>query len=179
MGQLLIRGGKHANRKIEFVEGQGVRPSGSRVRDILKNWLRPHIVGLRCLDLFSGSGILAFEAMSQGAESVLCVDSQLACCRMILQEASRINEPNITTLCKRFPCEIGTKFDLIFMDPPFDQLELMHTSLQTVKSILVPQGFLYIESGVQVNLISGFEQHKAKKVGQVWMYLWRRIENDE
>jgi 16S rRNA (guanine966-N2)-methyltransferase len=45
----------------------GCGPTPDRVRETLFNWLGQDLGGLRCLDLFAGSGILGFEAASRGA----------------------------------------------------------------------------------------------------------------
>ena len=56
-----IQGGIWRGRRISFVPTVGVRPTKSIVKETLMNWLRPRLSGMRCLDLFSGSGSLAFE----------------------------------------------------------------------------------------------------------------------
>ncbi len=179
MGKITVHGGKHANRKISFREDAGIRPTGSRVRKTLFNWLRPHIVGARCLDLFSGSGILAFEAMSQGAASVLCVDHSPQNCQMIQDEASRIKERHISTKCLSLPNSLEDQFDMCFIDPPFDQPTLIHSTISCLGSALKVGAYLYIETNMQLEVIQGYVALKNKKVGNVWMYLWIKEEDNE
>ncbi len=72
--QVRIIGGQWRGRKLSFRGGSDLRPTLGRTRETLFNWLRPHIAGTRCLDLFAGSGALGFEALSQGADYVVLVE---------------------------------------------------------------------------------------------------------
>ncbi len=66
-----IIGGELKRRHIEFPDALGLRPTPDRVRETLFNWLGQDLAGLRCLDLFAGSGVLGFEALSRGAGRVV------------------------------------------------------------------------------------------------------------
>src|SRR5262249_49167946 len=69
-----IIGGKWRSRKIYFLDSEGLRPTADRSRETLFNWLAPFIQGANCIDLFSGSGALCFEALSRGAQSAILID---------------------------------------------------------------------------------------------------------
>ena len=73
--KIRIIGGKWRGRKLNVIDVPGLRPSQDRTRETLFNWLQGKIVGARCLDLFSGTGALAFEALSRGASEVIMVES--------------------------------------------------------------------------------------------------------
>ena len=90
MGRVKIQSGQYLNRSIHFLEGHNIRPSGARVRKTLFDWIRFDLKNKRCLDLFSGSGVLAFESMSQGANSVLCIDYDSDC---LLYTSDAADEP--------------------------------------------------------------------------------------
>ncbi|WP_341920712.1 RsmD family RNA methyltransferase, partial [Hydrocarboniphaga effusa] len=70
LGKLRIIGGQWRSRIVDFVDGDGVRPTPDRVRQTLYDWLAPHIEGAEVLDLFAGSGALGLEALSRGAAFV-------------------------------------------------------------------------------------------------------------
>ena len=74
MGRIRIIGGKWRNRPLSVVQASDLRPTPSRVRETLFNWLAPSIDGARCLDCFAGTGILGFEALSRGAGFVLMLE---------------------------------------------------------------------------------------------------------
>ena len=176
MGKIRIHGGKHANRQIQFLDSVGIRPTGSRVRTVLFDWLRPMIRGKKCLDLFSGSGILAFDAMSQGAKSVHCIDHNQSVCKQITQEAQRIDENGISVECVSFPISIEGDYDICFMDPPFQEKDLYISSIKFIiqNNLLKAGGFLYIEGGYEMKF-DGLQLIKHKRVGGVFMSLYKLI----
>ena len=69
-GSLRIIAGRWKRQTIHFVGPEDLRPTPNMVRETLFNWLAPVIEGASCLDLFSGSGALGFEAASRGAGRV-------------------------------------------------------------------------------------------------------------
>ena len=72
--QVRIIGGYWRGRKLKFPNCSQVRPTSDRVRETLFNWLMPYLSEALCLDLFAGSGVLGFEALSRGARHVTMVD---------------------------------------------------------------------------------------------------------
>jgi 16S rRNA (guanine966-N2)-methyltransferase len=70
-----IIAGKWRSRLLKFTATEGLRPTGSRIRETLFNWLAPSIEGARCLDLFAGSGALCFEALSRGAKHCVALEN--------------------------------------------------------------------------------------------------------
>lgn len=79
---LKIISGKYKSRKIVFnTFNNKIRPTSSRMRETLFNWLMPYIKDAYCLDAFSGSGILGIEALSRYAARCDFVDiNKTACC---------------------------------------------------------------------------------------------------
>ena len=65
-----IIGGQWGGRRLSFPVVEGLRPTSDRIRETLFNWLQPHLPEAVCMDLFSGSGALGFEAASRGAAKV-------------------------------------------------------------------------------------------------------------
>lgn len=175
MKKIKIFGGRHANRSIGFFEGVDIRPSGIRVRKVLFDWLRFEIKGKKVIDLFSGSGILGFEAMSQGAKSVLCIEHNPKSCQQIEIEANRIGEKGLSVLEASIPCQLSDKFDVCFMDPPFEQKKLYQDTINWLNNILDVNGLLYIEANEFLGEIEGYRIHKQKKVSGVWMHLYQKV----
>ena len=162
-------------REIQFLDESGVRPTGARVRKVLFDWLRLDVKEAKCLDLFSGSGILAFEAASQGAGYILCVDKNIACCKQIESEACRLNEKRIEVYCKQLPCSIDDQFDICFLDPPFNDSVLYQQMLSWLddSGCISHGGLLYVEANNELAPQHPWEQLKCKKVSKVYMHLWR------
>src|SRR5258706_11715320 len=69
-----IIAGKWRSRIVHFPATAELRPTPDRVRETLFNWLGQRLDGLACLDLFAGSGVLGFEALSRGAGRVVMVE---------------------------------------------------------------------------------------------------------
>ena len=72
--EVRIIGGKWRGRKLKFPDAKGLRPSQDRARETLFNWIAPWIAEAQVLDLFAGSGVLGFEALSRGAAHAEFVD---------------------------------------------------------------------------------------------------------
>src|SRR5262245_50763453 len=123
--ELRIIGGALRGRRWSFPDAPGLRPTPDRVRETLFNWLAPHIGGMRVLDLFAGSGALAFEALSRGAASALLVEQDRATAanlRATAQRfglaATRIEGGDALAFLRVQPAH---SCDLVFLDPPFAQ----------------------------------------------------------
>jgi 16S rRNA (guanine966-N2)-methyltransferase len=124
-GSVRIIGGKWRSRKLRFVSVDGLRPTGSRIRETLFNWLAPSIEGARCLDLFAGSGALCFEVLSRGADCCVAIEANSQAASELRYNQAQLAAGNleiVTGNCQGF-LERGntTKpYDIIFLDPPFD-----------------------------------------------------------
>lgn len=116
-------GGKWRSRKIHFAENASLRPTPDRVRETVFNWLAPHLVGARCLDLFAGSGVLGFEALSRGAASAVFVEKDLStlqtlknCAKELEADTASFYLQDALTWLEQ---PLKEKFDIVFLDPPF------------------------------------------------------------
>ena len=81
---LRIIGGSARGRLLRSPDTEDVRPTSGRVRQVLFDLMGQRLNGGAVLDLYAGTGALALEALSRGADSALCVDSSednLALCR--------------------------------------------------------------------------------------------------
>ena len=93
ISKLRIIAGKFRARKIFFSDHNNkmLRPTLDRVRETVFNWLAPYIVGANCLDLFAGSGIFSFEAISRGASFALAIESNYDTYKNILENKLKLN----------------------------------------------------------------------------------------
>lgn len=121
--KLRIIGGKFRSRIVDFVDAEGLRPTPDRVRETVFNWLQPYIGQSRCLDLFSGSGALAFEAASRGAESVLMVEANSKAAKQLKFNIGVLNAENCSVLGQTAQSVLTQSaeqpFDVVFIDPPY------------------------------------------------------------
>ena len=125
VGQVRIIGGQWRSRILRFAPVPGLRPTPDRVRETLFNWLGQDLTGLCCLDLFAGSGALGLEALSRNAREVVFVErdarvrAALAAAALSLGAGTRARIGAGDAL--QFLRSADTAFDLIFLDPPFNQ----------------------------------------------------------
>ncbi len=185
-GELRIIAGQWRSRKIHFPEIAGLRPTPNRVRETLFNWLQPWLPGARCLDLFAGSGALAFEALSRGAGEVLLVERDPAAAAALRRNLALLKagnaellETDALDLLDRGPARA---FDIVFLDPPFhpgpgaDDILARCCALLDGRGWLAPQGLVYLEvpAGVMPPLPAGWTPIRSKQAGQVGYHLVSR-----
>src|SRR5690606_31741912 len=121
--RIRIIGGDWRSRVLDFPDLPELRPTPDRVRETLFNWLQFDITGARCLDLFAGSGVLGFEALSRGAASVMAFETDTSAVRALRENASRLGARGyqLTPGSALEWLQHGTPqtFDIVFLDPPF------------------------------------------------------------
>ena len=117
---LRVTAGSLRGRRVPVPPGD-VRPTSERARQAYFNIAGPRIAGARFLDLFSGSGIFSFEAVSRGAASATAVDQSRRNCETIARLATEWNVPvqTITSdVGRALSPSLGT-YDLAYADPPY------------------------------------------------------------
>lgn len=177
-GEVRLIGGLWKRSKLPVPKHGDVRPTTDRIRETLFNWLGQDLSGWRCLDAFAGSGALGFEAASRGAAEVTLLEldakqaQSLEASRVRLK-ATMLTVQRVDALAwlRRSPRE---RFDLVFLDPPFDS-PLLAPSLATAAQLVVPGGFIYLESGAVLDEVpAGFEIWRHARAGKVHFQLLRR-----
>ena len=122
MATLRVTAGSLRGRRVP-VPPREVRPTSERARQAFFNIVGPRIAGAAFLDLFAGSGIFSFEAVSRGAASSLAIDSARKNTETIAQLAKEW-EANVTTMNADVIAGIARLddrvFDLAYADPPYD-----------------------------------------------------------
>jgi 16S rRNA (guanine966-N2)-methyltransferase len=150
LSSLRIIGGSMRGRKITFAAEQGLRPTLDRIRETLFNWLTADIARANCLDLFAGSGALGFESLSRGAESVTFVDANsrvTANLKKNLAELKIDQAKVVTSTAEDYLKNNQQKFDLVFLDPPFDKGFLPNT-LDKLIPHLNEDALVYVEQEI-------------------------------
>jgi len=147
--ELRLIAGKFRSRKIIFFEEEGLRPTHNRIRETLFNWLANSIENKVCLDLFSGSGALGFEALSRGAKHVTFCDISKNVIRTLKENASTLEISNADFLCGDFILQNmvqNKKYDVVFLDPPFKK-NILLTACELLESrdLLNSGAFIYLE----------------------------------
>lgn len=178
-GSVRIIGGQWRGRKLPVANSEGLRPTTDRVRETLFNWLQFELAGKRCLDLFSGSGSLAFEALSRGASAAVMVERKSAVAEQLKANTRTLGATAdvVTSDAIRYLQGVATPFDVVFLDPPF-RTPLLAESIQLLAEAdwLNDNAWIYVEAeqDFQGRWPSDWQLHREKTAGQVAYRLFRR-----
>jgi 16S rRNA (guanine(966)-N(2))-methyltransferase RsmD len=189
--QVRIIGGAWKRTPLPVLDALGLRPTPDRVRETVFNWINHQMAGdwdqADVLDLFAGSGALGFEAASRGAGSVTMVDTFGPAVRQLEQikaklEADRVQVVRADALAlARDLAGRGQRYDLIFLDPPYQQ-DFLSQALPLCTRLLKEGGLVYAESGAALPFADGadadvpdwladWEPVRADKAGMVHYHL--------
>ncbi|HSD36602.1 MAG TPA: 16S rRNA (guanine(966)-N(2))-methyltransferase RsmD [Rhodocyclaceae bacterium] len=179
MSRVRIVGGTHRSRLIEVPDAIGLRPTPDRVRETLFNWLGQDLTGLRCLDLFAGSGALGFEAASRGASEVTMLEFAPKVFAHLQKTQTLLGANNVRLVrgdALKFIAVPQThlqRFDLVLLDPPYRQgwLEKLAPHLP---QWLAQDAKLYVEAEIPLESYAGLTVIKSGKAGQVHYHLLSR-----
>ena len=169
-GSVRIIGGKWRRRRLVLPAKGTVRPTPDRVRETLFNWLQHHVIGADVLDLFAGSGVLGFEALSRGARGVTMVERNATLCDA-LREQSQVLGATVDIVQAEaggFLTRQGQPaFDLVFVDPPFDQP--VEPFIQALAPFLNPGAKVYVERPAAQGLpdLAGFDWLNISRAGSI------------
>lgn len=179
--KLRIIAGQWRSRQLAFADIPGLRPTPARVRETLFNWLQQDVTGKRCLDLFSGSGALGFEAASREARSVTLVENNAQACRKISENIQNLAAKQVKLVNSdvfRFLAGDAEVYDLVFLDPPFGKgLAIQSCQWLEQKGWLAYQAKIYIEVESKLALDSlpeNWQCLKSKTAGEVGYHLYQR-----
>ena len=124
LGHLRITGGIHCSRQLEVPVIPGLRPAQDRVRAAVFSALANWVPDARVLDLFAGTGAYGIEALSRGAKSALFIEHNHRTAESLRHNLETLdyNFPVLETPVENWiPSGPAESFDLIFLDPPYDQ----------------------------------------------------------
>jgi 16S rRNA (guanine(966)-N(2))-methyltransferase RsmD len=168
-----IGGGEWRSRLLRFPDAPGLRPTPDRVRQTLFNWLGQELDGLACLDLFSGTGVLGFESLSRGARSAVLVEKAPQAYRALLENKTMLGAEAAQILnmnAMQFLAQNQQTFDIIFLDPPYNQGWPAKLLPQMARS-LAPEGLLYVEAEFSISDDANWRVLKSGKAGNVFFHL--------
>ncbi len=185
MGLRLVSGSAKG-RKLKGPQNNSIRPAAARVRkslfDILGN-----LEACRVLDLFAGTGSMGLEALSRGAHHVTFVDTQRAALSLLRHNLQVTGFSQQATLIGKSAASAidelkrrGERFDIIFLDPPYDQGLVDATLKQlTPHELLEAGGLLLCEHSPRERptFLGGLEESDQRKYGQTWVSFFQKPDN--
>lgn len=171
-----IIAGSGKGKNLNSPTHSGVRPTSDRAREGLFSSLESEFNSIRdlnFLDLFAGSGAVGVEALSRGAALVHGVEADAETVEVaisnfkLLQEPSRKHKVFHSRAARFLESEFPIKYDIIFMDPPYDvsnaEIEDLLDTI-VVKDLLQPRGLIAIERESKGTPFAWPEQMSLEKI---------------
>lgn len=152
--------------QLKTIPGDDTRPTTDRIKETLFNMIQMEIPGCSFLDVFGGSGGIAIEALSRGAMHATIIEKNPKAVRVIqenllhthLSDDAEVISGDAFAALQRVAASRKKPFDIIFLDPPYDQgledrvlTQILHTPLVGEETLLI------IEMNIQAD-IAHFEE---------------------
>ena len=163
-----IISGKYKGLRLKFNKTVQLRPTKDRVKESLFSMLGDICDSAICLDLFAGTGALGLEAISRGAKYIDFVDVD---CSIVKSNLNLIKDFSAYQVHKikaeKFLKDTTKKYDLIFIDPPWNIPEYYEKVLALIieNNILANNGYVILEQSDILLNIDAFEMFKERKFG--------------
>jgi 16S rRNA (guanine966-N2)-methyltransferase len=165
--------GSRRSLPLKTLEGDATRPTADKYKETLFNCIQMDVPGSVFMDLFSGSGSIAIEALSRGASHAVLVENSRAAAEVIkynvhftkFDDSADIIQKDAVTYVRNLP---KVDFDIIYIDPPYNKglekavmLELNQKTFSSEDAIIIVESaleedFSYIEN-------TKFEVYKVKE----------------
>ena len=184
-----ITGGRWRSRALDAPRGMATRPTSDRVREALFSMLvsdgliggDDEAKGPRVLDLYAGTGALAFEALSRGASAAVLVEHARDAVAAIRKNAKALGVSAelllFDTKVERALLKIEGPFGVVFLDPPYADVRgpSFAAILARAAALLGPSGALVLEhaSADEPPLVPGLELDRTRKYGDSSVTLYR------
>lgn len=175
--------GLYKGRNIDGFDINGTRPTQDRVKTSVFSSIQEYIYNSVTLDLFSGSGNLAIESLSNGAKEAYLVDNSMEAIKVINNNIKNIGVKNANVINKDYIDALNyfkdnnIIFDLVFLDPPYkdDYINysvkfLLDNNLLSDEAILVCEFENMIETNYENLTIK-----KEKKFGYKKIIIFKKI----
>ncbi|MCB1215523.1 MAG: 16S rRNA (guanine(966)-N(2))-methyltransferase RsmD [Deltaproteobacteria bacterium] len=177
-----LHSGLAKGQKLFTPKNLKIRPASARVRKSLFDILGD-LSGKQILDLFAGTGSLGLTGLSKGASACVFVDADSQAIHLIQENLKKIGFYAQAQVLQKKVLEAipylenkKQSFDIIFVDPPYDQGLLMPSlkalsasSLASKKTVLICE-----HSPREVpSFLSGLELIDQRKYGQTWVSFFK------
>jgi 16S rRNA (guanine(966)-N(2))-methyltransferase RsmD len=148
--------GTYRRRQLIAPHGMATRPTSDRLRESLFNVLAPKIAGARFADLYAGTGAVGIEGLSRGAAHVTFVESAASAIAALRANLTALKicdsyllEQRSVPLVLRNLARRESRFDLVYLDPPWDDASAYTESLTLLSesgaTLLAPEAIVIAE----------------------------------
>jgi len=170
-----IIAGALKGRRLVTPKGDTTRPTADQVRIALMDTLTPRLAGARVLDLFAGAGGVGLEALSRGAAEAVFVERDARAVAALreniealgVKAAARVKRGDVLRELEAL-YRAGERFDVVFLDPPYDA-GLLETTLETLGGggLLLPEGWVIAQHFTK--------RAPAERTGSLFAFRTRRF----
>jgi 16S rRNA (guanine966-N2)-methyltransferase len=180
-----IIAGQFKSRRLKGTPPPGIRPTSDKLRETLFNVLGPRVQDAVFLDACSGTGGVGIEAISRGAKFVYFVDQSRKACGIVrdnlsslgIEEGFQVLEMDLTAALGLLERQ-GVRFDIVFLDPPYDREDLYTKALELFGSQpLTNDGILVMEHSKRLELPEregSLEKYRSIVHGDSGLTLYRK-----
>jgi 16S rRNA (guanine966-N2)-methyltransferase len=172
-----IVGGRLKGRALKSPGSDAIRPTSDRLRETVFNILAHSygnpVAGARVIDLFAGTGAMAIEALSRGADFAVLMDQSERACAIIRANFAALGLSGAARILRRDVRKLGAaprqeKFNLALVDPPYGK-GLVPPTLKVLRDggWLGKDALIVIEerAGAEVALPDGFVIRETRRFG--------------
>ncbi len=168
--------------KINTINNKNLKPTLTKIRKILFEWLKTFINNKICLECFGGTGILSIESLSNKAKFVFILEKNYKIYKTIKKNLKKISclnykliNINSLTWLKN---NIKKQFDLIFLDAPYNNINILNKSIEIIKkkSYIKYKGLIYIQTykkNKKIKIPKKWIIYKKKNIGNNKLYLFK------
>jgi len=165
--------GTARGKKLIAPEGINTRPTTDRVKESIFNIIQRYIPCENVLDAFAGSGALGIEALSRGAESCTFIEANPEALSILRKNVEGARVSDKSEILRKdifdFLNLTNKKFDIIFLDPPYNKGFLSPVfKIVKERKLLSENGIVLVETefGGEETEFNGFECIKKAKYGK-------------
>lgn len=169
-----IISGKYKGKILKEYNIEGTRPTMNRIKESLFSTIQTKVPNSICLDLFCGSGSLGIEALSNYANECYFVDKNKKIIDLLKKNTT--NMEGVHLINDDFQNALNNfkiKFDIIFLDPPYDMM-LINKAIEIIekKELLNKNGLIVCEY-TKENVFSKYKLIKEKKYGDKFIRIYQ------
>ena len=182
MTSIRVIAGKYGGRRLDVPSTSNTRtkPMGERIRNAMFNRIGDELEGARILDTFAGTGSVGLEALSRGAAHAVFVERDKTAQKLITTNIHALGAGETAELVRQsvdrwLDVSEPGKFEIIFADPPYDDLQL--STVSRLMGLLKPNGLMVLSHtgrGEVPNLENGIVVVDNRSYGNAHLTSFRR-----
>lgn len=179
-----IISGKYKGRILKGFNIDGTRPTMDRVKESLFAMIQDYVKDSIILDLYSGTGNLAIEAISNGAKEAYMVDNNIIAINIIKENVNMLNIDNANIIKNDATKELVNllnkkiTFNIIFLDPPYQTSEIdkILTIINDNLNIIDDEGIIVVETQINIDFskYNSLFIYKERKYGDKKIHILKK-----